>query len=161
MPSGGLEIIDKNGKACALFQCVTSTDGTNRIQLTTRKPDNSDWGESFTFGTSRDGKAYYGRPQIISTYTSGKSGYIIWSNGYCEQWGAFVNSSKSTTINLSKTYANTNYGGTVSANWSDSVTGQNEGFRINSVSQIAITCSYGSGVTLFWKAWGYLATNQY
>lgn len=47
---------------------------------------------------------------IIDTYVSGASGYILYSNGLCEQWGKTGSSSgKPRTVALLKPYSNTNY----------------------------------------------------
>ena len=54
-------------------------------------------------------------PHITETYVNGTSGYNIWSNGYCEQWGQTAlttynaNSNNSVTINLLKPFVNTDY----------------------------------------------------
>ena len=45
---------------------------------------------------------------VIAESVSGRSGYRIWSSGYCEQWG--YSSTQSPTINFVKTFANTDYG---------------------------------------------------
>ena len=46
---------------------------------------------------------------ITQTYAKGTSGYNLYSNGYCEQWG-FVNiTASSHVITLLKSYNNTNY----------------------------------------------------
>lgn len=52
------------------------------------------------------------QPHIIDTYVNGTSGYIIWSNGYCEQWGrgkTSTNISATKTVVLTKKYANADY----------------------------------------------------
>lgn len=51
-------------------------------------------------------------PVIIADYVSGTSGYRIWSNGYCEQWGkkTWETSGETYEITLLKEYSNTNYG---------------------------------------------------
>lgn len=47
---------------------------------------------------------------IIQTYTNGTSGYRIWSDGYCEQWGRLAaNSDTIYTVNLLKEMRDTNY----------------------------------------------------
>ena len=43
---------------------------------------------------------------IIDTYINGTSGYRIWSDGYCEQWGASVNASNVTFL---KKFINTDW----------------------------------------------------
>lgn len=52
-----------------------------------------------------------GGVHIIDTYINGSSGYRIWSDGYCEQWGlsSQVKYRTVTTVNLLKTFVNTNY----------------------------------------------------
>lgn len=48
---------------------------------------------------------------IIDTYTNGNSGYRVYSNGYCEQWG-YVETNKTSTVNtvsFLKTYKDSNY----------------------------------------------------
>lgn len=50
------------------------------------------------------------KPYIIETYVNGKSGYIVYSNGFCQQWGYLVEPLSSTgTISLLKNYKDTNY----------------------------------------------------
>lgn len=44
-------------------------------------------------------------PYITTQYENGTSGYIIWSNKLCIQWGH----SASKTVSLMKAYKNTNY----------------------------------------------------
>ncbi len=45
---------------------------------------------------------------VTETYVNGVSGYRVWSDGYCEQWGNSGTSS-GVTITLLKSYGNTNY----------------------------------------------------
>lgn len=47
---------------------------------------------------------------IVETYVNDKNGYIIYSNGFCQQWGYLVEPRVSTgTISLLKKYKDTNY----------------------------------------------------
>ena len=51
---------------------------------------------------------------VVETYQNGTSGYRVWSDGYCEQWGIFdrgsdITSSSPFTITLLKSYNNTLY----------------------------------------------------
>lgn len=47
---------------------------------------------------------------LITKYESGANGYILFANGYCEQWGRVSISQDSTkTISLIKKYKNANY----------------------------------------------------
>ena len=47
---------------------------------------------------------------VIDTYKQGASGYRVWSDGYCEQWGRLVTNSDTVyTVNLLKEMEDTNY----------------------------------------------------
>lgn len=46
---------------------------------------------------------------IIETYINGTSGYRIWSDGYCEQWGYQATNPKAGTVTLLKTYQDTDF----------------------------------------------------
>lgn len=49
------------------------------------------------------------KPYITETYINSQSGYIIYSNGLCEQWGALINASTSGFVSLLKSFKDTNY----------------------------------------------------
>lgn len=52
----------------------------------------------------------YSEVHVIDTYVNGTSGYRVWSDGYCEQWGRLTMSADSIyTINLLKEMKDTNY----------------------------------------------------
>ena len=54
-------------------------------------------------------------PYIKENYVNGTSGYIVWSNGYCEQWGRTANAANSSvTVKLLKAYKDMNYAITIS-----------------------------------------------
>ena len=109
---------------------------------------------------------------ITKTYVNGTSGYRIWSDGYCEQWGRAnypqvpANGSKSTTITFLKKFANVNYcvshniitdGGNTTGlrnHWTDP---QVKTLRFGWHS----TSSTNAGGTFGWRACGYLASGQY
>ena len=44
---------------------------------------------------------------LKTTYLNGASGYNIWSNGYCEQWG--ITTTNGTTVTFLKAFRDTNY----------------------------------------------------
>lgn len=49
-------------------------------------------------------------PYIVETYVNGTSGYRIWSDKYCEQWGRTTGTSTGDiTVSLLKSYRDTNY----------------------------------------------------
>lgn len=50
------------------------------------------------------------QPHIVETYVNGTSGYRVWSDGYCEQWGRVVNNADvANTVTFIKPYKDTNY----------------------------------------------------
>ena len=50
------------------------------------------------------------KPYVTQTYVSGTSGYRLWSDGWCEQWGVVqLHVNSTVTVSLLKTYINTNY----------------------------------------------------
>lgn len=46
---------------------------------------------------------------VIDTYVNGASGYRVWSDGYCEQWGRYTPTSNPSYITFAKTWNSTNY----------------------------------------------------
>lgn len=96
--------------------------------------------------------------KIKQTYINGTSGYIIWSNGYCEQWGQKLCTVGSVSVTFLKTFANTNY----------CVIGQ----RNEEKPAYSSPCCHSKTTTSFkikgesseligWRANGYLAADQY
>lgn len=153
--TSGIYFVDKNDEMAALVQSYTEASGKIGIQLIARKPDNSGWGASFDIATDADGKQSFSKPQIISSYTNGASGYRIWSNGYCEQWGT----ASVTSVTYLKKFLNTNYNlqmtyaaGGNKYGYDHPATKTVSGFTVNSDF-------YSSGG--MWKACGYLASDQY
>lgn len=102
---------------------------------------------------------------IIDTYENQRSGYIIYSNGYCEQWGYFAYTN--VTVSLLKTYKNTDYNILFGKGFAN-----NTNTRMPSVNNNSITTNsfYVSGVFnntsgtdcyFWWRTCGYLAEGQY
>lgn len=101
-------------------------------------------------------------PVIIKTFVDGTSGYRIWSDGYCEQWG-ITSLATENTVSLTKTFLNNNYlviltpdRDTQSAccayNWEKTT----NSFKCASEFNGGLISSRKS-----WKASGYLAEGQY
>lgn len=98
---------------------------------------------------------------LKTAYVNGTSGYNIWSNGYCEQWGrSNASTGNVATISLFKTYKDTNWclittpfgdNSTNGAWWSSF--GLSRGTK-NFTTRTA-------GQTIVWRACGYLAEGQY
>ena len=98
---------------------------------------------------------------IIKTYINGNSGYRIWSDGYCVQWGN-IHSNRgydATQVYFLKTFANTNYqvyGTNLSdrGNWEFTVTTKN-------TSDFYFKFYVENPSDYMWEAKGYLASGQY
>ena len=94
---------------------------------------------------------------IIETYINGTSGYRIWSDKYCEQWGyaTIVGSNAWTTIEYLKEYADTNYniviGLDAGAVWTNGKFGS---YNSKSTSGVTLCATDANGVA--WRTFGYL-----
>ena len=112
--------LDKNGNWFATTQHLIEKDGSGRIFLSARSTaDNGTTIKSHSLdircfpngsgGIYIDGKLV--KAHITETYVNGTSGYRIWSDGYCEQWGVTseLTSNSTNEITLLKPYRDTNY----------------------------------------------------
>lgn len=107
--------------------------------------------------------------KIILTYTNGDNGYVVWSNGYCEQWGSVYHGGGDAThqITFLKAFRNGNYSpsgsytarqnaGDKGLNWSVS---QRQPGYMNIFLQ---TSEFNSQACwLYWQAKGYLPEGSY
>lgn len=102
---------------------------------------------------------------IIDTYKNGTSGYRIWSDGYCEQWG-YLSAQNTATITLLKTMANTDYyiNMAIRGRQGEYPTSAEGNQRVApvSTSQIFVATNttnwwYGT----YWEVCGYLAEGEY
>lgn len=106
---------------------------------------------------------------IIETYVNGSSGYNVYSNGYCEQWGVatLLNIDAINEVTLLKPYKDAYY--LVMANGHSSVATNTSGVDVYHSAPITnsvfnITWDYTSKSqlnTANWIARGYLASGQY
>lgn len=93
---------------------------------------------------------------LKTAYVSGTSGYRIWSDGYCEQWGYVKTSASSVAITFTKTFANSSYNRQVTIQGAD-----------GDYNYHIITTANTTGMTIFarqpayWRASGKLASGQY
>ena len=100
---------------------------------------------------------------IKDTFVDGTSGYRIWTDGYCEQWGYIARTGNYVTITFLKAFKDTNYN--IACNTYISNTGagaisfENIGFKVISNTQMQI--KDGSDNYHWWRASGYLAEGQY
>ncbi len=99
-------------------------------------------------------------PHIVETYVNGASGYIVYSNKLCEQWGqAAVPANKVSTINFLKNYSSGDYSITFSTR-DDGRTGDKWLPYINAaptVSSFVIVNSTSQVNILNWRTIGYIA----
>lgn len=94
---------------------------------------------------------------IIETYKNGSSGYRIWSDGYCEQWG--YGGGKDVSVTLLKKYKDTNYG--VTGSESSSNTGATRALNGYVIASSSTFKMYSCNGNNHWRAWGYLAEGEY
>lgn len=97
-------------------------------------------------------KAHY----IVETYENGKSGYRVWSDGYCEQWGYIM---CPTTVVFLKTFANTNI--STSAIWDANLAGTTSPLGVRDITTTGckfVKCnSQSSEDYAYWRACGYIS----
>jgi hypothetical protein len=99
-------------------------------------------------------------PYIIDTYVNDASGYIVWSNGYCEQWGlnTVIGSS---TISLLKEFKNENYNVFVSIRCNSGNSWTYNGISFHTQTTTSFILPNSGYIPQFWKACGYLAEGEY
>ena len=112
--------------------------------------------------------------RIVESYRNGRSGYNIYSNGYCEQWGWVAKGSTlahstswSPTVSLLKPYATTDF--VILLTRQDDSTsatsgGTELGAAVVSTSQIMVSIynrnsntNFSANLALSWKTCGYIA----
>lgn len=102
-------------------------------------------------------------PYLKTTYVNGNSGYNIWSNGYCEQWGIVSTSGRGTyTVYFSKTFQNNNYN-VFTQMLGGSIKSYSNSMAVTNITTNYFQCypGYDEARTTFWRAYGYLAEGQY
>ena len=105
---------------------------------------------------------------VIETYVNGTSGYRIWSDGYCEQWGRLTTNSDTVyTVNLLKEMEDTNYlclnSRGVTGNYRASIYGAHDSEPFNFTTTSFDVYGYpADGLnTIQWKVTGYLKEGEY
>ena len=102
---------------------------------------------------------------IVDTYENGASGYIVYSNGFCEQWGysAYTN----VTISLLQTYKNTDYNIIFGKGYNNDTNTRFPNVNNNSITtnSFYVSGTYnntsGTDCYFWWRTCGYLAEGQY
>ncbi len=97
---------------------------------------------------------------LTETYKNGTSGYKVWSDGYCEQWGKLPAGQANIQVQFLKVFADSDYNAHVTAvtNANNKATNGNIGILTN-VGMTVISDSYA--YPLIWEAKGYLAAGEY
>lgn len=93
---------------------------------------------------------------IVETYVNGTSGYRVWFDGYCEQWG-YTNASSGTDVSISllKTMKNIDYFVDITP-YSTSGNTAETMYRNKTTVNVAIR-GYGTFTGLSWMVTGYIA----
>lgn len=104
---------------------------------------------------------------VIETYVNGTSGYCIWADGFCEQWGRAISGTNGgwvvIPVVLLKKFKNTDY--------NISTGHQHRNYQVNTYEHITVYGLTVDGFQMnvynyidsiqFWRACGYLAEGFY
>lgn len=96
---------------------------------------------------------------VIETYVNGTSGYRIWDDGYCEQWGSIPASTSSVTY--LKIFRDTNYNILVQFRDTSATTTAQLGYYVRTSAVNGFTTFSTDTMVRDWKACGYLAEGEY
>lgn len=91
---------------------------------------------------------------VVQNYVNGTSWYRVWSDGWCEQGGKVYSPGESGgTVNLLKTYINTNY--SILATVNDWSSNYSIGIKDKTVSSFKVY-TYSEAKTYYWRTEGYI-----
>ena len=97
---------------------------------------------------------------VIETYQNGSSGYRVWSDGWCEQWGRVSSGQSNINVSFLKAFSNTNYNAQAT-----SLTNANGVSSDGSIGVLTATgmtiINNGYRYPMIWKVEGYLAEGTY
>lgn len=94
------------------------------------------------------------KPYIDETYVNGTSGYIVYSNGLCEQWGRF--SIGATNIYFLKSYMNSDYVVTCMQHGAASATIERVGLENLYFDRFQVNIIRANMVPACWRSLGYI-----
>lgn len=94
------------------------------------------------------------KPYIDETYVNGTSGYIVYSNGLCEQWGRF--STGATNIYFLKSYMNSDYVVTYMQHGAASATIERVGLENLYFDRFTVNINRANMVPACWRSLGYI-----
>lgn len=98
---------------------------------------------------------------IIQTYINGNSGYRIWSDGYCEQWGRNGAGGTTATAYFLKHFRDTRYSLNGLAYGEPGGIGNESWFAVSLQKDYFTFYTIGGPNSLSWRACGYLAEGEY
>lgn len=165
-------IITNTGTGEIYYSCILASAKRENNVITSFQPkqpfravDYNDIQSLLSSGESGDSIT------ITETWVNGKSGYRVWSDGYCEQWGYVVVADASNSIpnesnivvSLHKPYKDTNYTALMT-NGSGNDGAMNVMYNhlhhtANTTSTIGLfVYSYGGkNVPIWWRTYGYIS----
>lgn len=98
---------------------------------------------------------------VVDTYVNGESGYRVWSDGFCEQWGkADIPTRGSLTVELMKPYLDINYNITVGLQNKSGTTDKRESpLVISSATTSSFLLGHTAGAAMHcnWRTSGYIS----
>ena len=96
------------------------------------------------------------RPYIVETYQNGTSGYTVWSNGLCEQWGRIVDiNSNPITVFLAKPYILDTYNILLTSVWN--IVGASKDAQSSNMNTSSFQVfRQDKGSWFYWKTTGYI-----
>lgn len=156
---GKSDTVETNAVAYRYF-VVVATGSINQSQM-----DWSQWASNLSGKMNKD-HSNDTKPYLKTSYVNSTSGYNIWSNGYCEQWGVVsVHSDKEINVALLKAMKDTNYRclGTLKSSFTVT-TDAGIGIIPINTNTITVRCGAGGGKGDFnvqWSISGYLAEGEY
>lgn len=138
---GSILFRNSNNEDVGVVGSVENTDGSHRMRLMFK--DGSNWVEM---------------PQIIDPYRNGKSGYNIYTNGYCEQWGWIGSGTGTGSVryNFLKPFANDNFNIEYSIASNDSHTRWANQMSLNGWDVNGFNAMNVGGFGAYWCARGYV-----
>ena len=91
---------------------------------------------------------------ITETYENGTSGYVVYSNGLCEQWGVKPYISGQEIVKLLKNYINTDYNVQTTYNSGNL---SNGAMCVYNMTTTSFDVKLWSTQAVFWRACGYIS----
>lgn len=165
---GHYDVLDKNGDWIAIFGTEKYTDGRNQAKMQVKGIDGTQ--ARVNLRVYADGKTGCDFPRcntkptttssargdlvavVVQNYLNGTSGYRVWTDGYCEQWG-FV-TTHNATVTLLKSYSDTNYAITLGT--ADFAGGTYASTVHTRTKNSFIVYTLGDDRNCFWKTCGYI-----